>query len=293
MFGFFRKKDTPEPPKNTGTDNGAEAKMKALNEAFVRCYAPYTLPDFKAVPRDIGDIPLDDVPDSEKLRILAHEVDMRRRDDPYVGAKLAGQEIYSNLLEMLKTEKGVQIEALLAVIGAAGGYECMYGIMTTFYELLDELGLTVAAGGALSILVAETKGGGKFLFGDRAGNEFCLFCMNAAKTSEPPIEALKPLSAKAAATAGTPEYWRTPFDEKVGYSPKELSDMFCGKFNVTFKTFCRYPQERMIAWSIAAQLAVEQASKVISPDGFETAMNIISEYGWRTAHFIGQAEQVT
>ena len=287
MFGFFRKKDASKPPKNTGADNGAEAKMKALNEAFMRCYAPYTLPDFKPVPRDIGDIPLDDVPDSERLRILAHEVDIKRVDDPYIGAKLAGQEIYANLLEMLKTEKGVHIESLLAVIGAAGGYECMFGIMTTFYKLLDELELTVAAGGALSIYIAETKSDGKFLFGDRVGNEFCLFYMNAAKTSEPPIDTLKPLSAKAAATAGTPEYWQTPFDEKVGNSPKELSDMFCGKFNVTFKTLCLYPQERMIAWSIAAQLAVEQASKVISPDGFKTAMSIISEYGWRTSHFIG------
>ena len=281
MFGFFKKKGAPEISDKTPTD---------LNAAFMRLYAPYTLPDLKFVPRDIGDIPLDDVPNSEKLRILAHEVDMRRRDDPYVGAKLAGQEIYANLIEMLKTEKGVHIETLLAVIGAAGGYECMYGIMTTFYKLLDELGLTVAAGGALSIFVAETKGGGKFLFGDRVGNEFCLFYMNAAKTSEPPIDALKPLSERAASTAGTPEYWKTPFDDKVGSSPKELSDMFCGKFNVTFKTFCVYPQERMIAWSIAAQLAVEQASEVISPDGFETAMSIISEYGWRTSHFIDGAD---
>lgn len=288
MFGFFKKKDgTSDPQKNSEAENDTEAKLKTLNEAFMRCYAPYTLPDFKYTPRDIGNIPLDDVPDSERLRILAHEVDMRRRDDPYVGAKLAGQEIYASLLEMLKTEKGVHIESLLAIIGAAGGYECMYGIMTTFYSLLDELKLTVAAGGALSIFVAETKGGGKFLFGDHVGNEFCLFYMNAAKTSEPPIEFLKPLSERVAAAAGTPEYWQTPFDEKVGSSPKELSDVFCGKFNVTFKTFCLYPQERMVAWSIAAQLAAEQASKVISPDGFKTAMSIISEYGWRTSHFIG------
>ena len=287
MFGFFGKKGATGPHKNTETENSAEAKINDLNTAFTRLYAPYSLPDFKFTPRDIGDIPLDDVPDSEKLRILAHEVDIQREKDPYIGAKLAGREIYASLLEMLKTEKGVHIETLLAVIGAAGGYECMYGIMTVFYSLLDELKLTVAAGGALSIFVAETKGGGKFLFGDRVGNEFCLFYMNAAKTTRPPIEELKPLSERAAATAGTPAYWTTPFDGKVDSSPKELSDVFCGKFNVTFKTFCLYPQERMLAWSIAAQLAVEQAGKVISPDGFGTAMSIISEYGWRTSHFIG------
>lgn len=287
MFGLFKKKDAPEPSESIGAETGAEAKLRTLNTDFLRLYAPYALPDFKFEMRDIGDIPLDDVPDSEKLRTLAHQVDLQRRDDPYIGAKLAGEEIFKNLLEMLDTEKGVHIESLLAVIGAAGGYECMYGIMSTFYSLIDELGLTVAAGGALSIYIAETKGGGKFLFGDRVGNEFGLFYMNASKTSELPIAKLKPLSERAAATAGTPEYWQTPFDKTVGNSPKELSDMFCGKFNVTFKTFCLYPQERAVAWSIAAQLAVEHASDVIPSDGFDTAMSIIAEYGWRTSHFIG------
>lgn len=285
MFGFSKKKGGS--PENKEAANDTDAKVKALNDAFIRLYAPYTLPGCKLTPRDINEIPLDGVPDAEVLRVLAHQVDIQRETDPLVGAKLAGREIYANLLEMLKTEKGVHIESLLAVIGSVGGYECMNGIMTVFNKLLAELGLSVTVGGALSIFIAETEDGGKYLFGDCAGNEFCLFCMNAAKTPEPPIEALKPLSARSASTAGTPEYWQTPFDDKVKSSPKELAEMFRGKFDTTYRTFCLYPQERMVAWSIAAQLAVEQASRVISPNGFETAMSIISEYGWRTSHFIG------
>lgn len=253
----------------------------------MRHYAPYTLPGFKFVPRGEDALSRIDGEDAQKLRILARTVDEKRGQDPYIGAKLAGREIYANLIEMLKTEKGVHIESLLAVIGAMGGYECMNGIMTALNAVLAE-GVSLAeAGFALSVFVCETKSDEMLLLGDRAGKEFCTFYMTAARTSEPPFDKLKPLSVRAADTGGTPEYWKTPFDEVIGKSPRELSEMFRGKFEPTFDIFCVYPQERMMAWALAAQSAVEQAAKVISSDGFETSMSILAEYGWRTSHFIG------
>ena len=253
-----------------------------ISEIFTRAYAPYSLPDFKPSVRSMDELPEIDEPDGDKLRILAHEVDVKRADDPLVGAKLAGREIYANLIEMLKNDKGVHIESLLAVIGAVGGYECMNGIMTALNAVLAN-GYPLSAAGALSIFVVENKNGEKNLFGDRVGNQFATFCMNAAKIPESPYEILKPLSEKAASTGGTPEYWETPFNKIVGGSPKELSEAFRGKFETTFKIFCRYPQERMLAWSVAAQTAVDKAREIV---GLDTAMNIISEFGWRTSHYI-------
>lgn len=254
-----------------------------INEIFTRAYAPYKLPDFTYSPRSEDEMPQFD---DRKLGVLAYQVELRRKEDIHAGSTLAGREIYANLLEMMKTEKGVHIESLLAVIGAVGGYECMKGIMTALNAVRIG-GYPLAAAGALSIYVAENNTGEKNLFGDRVGIEFASFYMTAAKIPNPPWDKLKPLSVRTAQTCGTPEYWETPFKDQIGASPKELSDAFRGKFETTFKVFCRYPQERMLAWAIAAQLAVEQASKVISPDGFKTAMSIISEYGWRTSHYIG------
>lgn len=258
--------------------------MDKINEEFTRHYAPYALPDFKPTVRSMDELPEIDEPDGDKLRILAHEVDVQRAQDPYVGVKLAGRELYANLIEMLKNDKGVRIESMLAVIGAMGGYECMSGIMSALNSVIESGTALAAAGGALSIFIADTKSGEKFLFGDRAGNEFCTFCMNAARLAEPPFEALKPLSERAAITGGTPEYWETPFNKTVGCSPKELSEAFRGKFETTMNVFCRYPQERMLAWSVAAQITVEKAREVI---GLDTAMGILSEFGWRTSHYIG------
>ncbi len=253
--------------------------MDRINEEFMRHYAPYMIPDFKYEPRTESEMPQFD---DKRLGILAYQVELRRNEDIHAGSKLAGREIYANLLEMLKTEKGVHIESLLAVIGTMGGYECMKGIMTALDAVLAN-GYPLAMAGALSIYIAENKNGEKNLFGDRVGIEFASFYMTVAKISEPPWDKLKPLSEKAAQTCGSPEYWKTPFDDKVGKSPRDLSEMFRGKFEETFKVFCRYPQERMLAWAVAAQLAVEQSSNVIAP---ETALSILGEYGWRTSHYI-------
>ncbi len=275
-MGFFKKQDNETPPNMSA---------EQINKEFMRHYAPYTLPDFKPSVRSEDELPTFDEPDGDKLRILVREVDLRREKDPYVGIKLAGREIYANLIETLKSDKGVHIESMLAVIGAVGGYECMGGIMSALNAVIDS-GVPLATAGAMSIFIAETKSGEKLLLGDRVGNEFCTFCMNAAKITEPPFEALKPLSVRAAQTGGTPEYWETPFNETVGGSPKEFSEAFKGRFEATLNTFCRYPQERMLAWSVAAQITVEKAREVISPNGLDKAMSIISEFGWRTSHYI-------
>ena len=257
-----------------------------INEIFTRAYAPYELADFKYEPRTEGEMPQFE---DKRLGILAYQVELRRREDIYAGATLAGREIYANLIEMLKTEKGVHIESLLAVIGSVGGFWCMRAIMQGLNAVLESgvvKGNTAlaVAGEALSIYLCTTKSGEGYMFGDKVAREFCSFYMTAAKSSEPPFDALNPLSARASSTCGSPEYWLTPFDDKVGKSPREISEMFRERFFDIFELYCRYPQERMLAFAMAAQLVVEQAGEVIAK---ETALSILAEYGWRTSHFVG------
>lgn len=258
-----------------------------INEIFTQNYAPYELAGFKYEPRSESEMPQFE---DRKLGVLAYQVELRRREDIHAGATLAGREIYANLIEMLKTEKGVHIESLLAVIGSVGGFWTMRAIIQGLHEVLesgvvtnDDTGLAVA-GEALSIYLCTTNDGESFMFGDKIAREFCSFYMTAAQSSEPPFDVLKPLSVHASSTAGSPEYWATPFDDKVGKSPPELSKMFRERFFDIFEIYCRYPQDRMFAFAIAAQLAVEQAAKIIEK---ETALSILAEYGWRTAHFVG------
>lgn len=260
--------------------------QQQINEIFTRVYAPYELADFKYEPRAESEMPQFE---DRRLAVLAYQVELRRREDIHAGATLAGREIYANLIEMLKTEKGVHIESLLAVIGSVGGFWCMRAIMQGLNAVLESGVVTgdtamAVAGEALSIYLCTTNSGESYMFGDKVAREFCSFYMTAAKSSEPPFDALKPLSARASSTCGSPEYWATPFDDKVGKSPREISEMFRERFFDIFEIYCRYPQDRMLAFAMAAQLAVEQASKVIEK---ETALSILAEYGWRTSHFVG------
>jgi len=255
-----------------------------LQELFTRSYSPYFIKGYVIPERKYEDLPFEK--DKPYLQTLMHQVDVKRKDDPFVGAKLAGQEIYANVINMLKDGKGVHVETLLAVLGSAGGRECSEGLIGTIKLLMADSSdkkIFYSMAGALGIFIAETSSGEGYIMGDRIGNTFCSFYDTAACTRGLGVQDLMPVSQKCASTCGKPEYWETPFDDLVRTSPKKLAELFAGKFEPSFKTYCRFPHERTVAFSIAAQKAVEQAAGVISK---EKAMAIISEYGWRTSHYL-------
>lgn len=272
---------------NHNTKNPAEAdSLERIFREFVNFYSPYKLPDFKFTPRNETELPPVEKSRADQLKIIARDIDNQRGRHPYSGAGAAGREMYAQLIDTLRTEKGVHAETLLAVIGTLGGYNCMKGIMTAFNSVIAQGNSLAETGNALSIYVAETKTGEKYLFGDLVGNEFCLFCANALKEKEPPLDILNPLSALAAQQVGSADYWKTPYDGIIGKSLKELLETFKDKFDWIFKLFCVYPQEPMLAMSVCANLALEQIEAVLE-GGRTTAVRILAEYGWRTSHFIG------
>ena len=51
-------------------------------------------------------------------------IEAQKKSDPLVGAKIAGKEIVSRLINGMKNEKGVHVESLLCALGALAGYSC-------------------------------------------------------------------------------------------------------------------------------------------------------------------------
>ena len=47
---------------------------------------------------------------------MMNYIDSQREKDNFIGAKVAGKEIYTNLINWLKNDKGVHAETLLAVL---------------------------------------------------------------------------------------------------------------------------------------------------------------------------------
>lgn len=300
LFHFLNKKKhvsegkTEAGIRDQGAVIGEKTDASASGTEFLRRfteqYAPYTLKDYVIKERAYDEIPQIDE-DHPMLRSMAHQVDLKRSQDPMVGAKLASQEIYINLTNMLKDDKGVHAETLLAVLASVCGKLCVQGIMNTLDNMVsksvpDRKKLLYAIASLMQIMIVETKSGEAYIMGDRIGNEFML-CYNNAVAEQGDLQKLVPVAQKTAGLVGSEEYWKTLFDGLVRHSPRELADRFTGVFEITYRTYCRFPQERMIAAALAAQRAIRELTdqRVMEK---EKAAFIFSEYGWRTSHYWGR-----
>lgn len=260
---------------------GAEQVIRMFSIA----YSPYSLKDYKVPQRTPEEIKVDSKDHASTA--MMNYIDSQREKDNFIGAKMAGKEIYTNLINWLKNDKGVHAETLIAVLGSIGGRECLRGVMNTMESLIsdevqDKKQIENALASILDILIAETKSGEFYIMGGRIANTFCNFYDTAYSQQGKGIEDLKTLASETAGKVGSSEYWKTPFDNLVGKSPEEIADIFDGKFNFTFDVYCRFPYERMLAYAIAAQNAVNQVETVMPK---EKAMSILAEYGWRTSHY--------
>ena len=245
---------------------------------FLKLYSPDRVKGYQIPPRSLDDIPVIDEKQPQ-LRNIALTVDKQRAENPTIGMQLAAKEIMNNLLQWLKNDRGVQAESLIAVLGAMAGHELKRAIMDTIQKTDDEKVL-----GALNMVIAGTKDGEKYLFGDFVGNEFCSIYMTAAQSRENPSEKLMPISHTCASAGGSEKYWETPYNDEIGITPKGITELFEHKFDAMFQTFTRFPNERPMAYAVAAQEAIKQTEQVLPK---EKALSILAEFGWRTSHYIG------
>ncbi len=260
---------------------GAEQVIKM----FCMAYSPYSLNGYIVPQRQPEEIKVDNN-DHASIAMMNY-IDSQRLQDNFIGAKMAGKEIYTNLVNWLKDERGVHAETLIAILGSIGGRECVSGIMNTIASLISEevqekKQIENAIAGILDVLIAETKSGEFYIMGGRIAHAFCSFYDTASAGQEKSIEKLQPLASEIAGKVGTPDYWKTPFDNLVKYSPKEIADMFEEKFEFSFSIYCRFPYERVMAFAIASYYAISEVESVITK---EKALAILSEYGWRTSHY--------
>ena len=280
-----KAEDAAVGQKTDSTINGTEFLQR-----FTQQYAPYTIKDFVIKERTFDEIP--EIDESRPmLRNIAHQVDLKRAQDPMIGAKLAAQEIYLYISNTLKGDKGVHSTTLMAVLGSVCGRLCVQGVMNTLDGMVsdsvpDRKKLLYSLASLLQIMIAETKSGEAYIMGNTLGNEFMLCYCNAV-AEQADVQELLPLSAKTAQLAGSEDYWKTPFDELIHYSPKELAEKFTGGLENILKTYCRFPQERMIAAAFAAQKAIKEL-EIQNVMKKETAALVFAEYGWRTSHYWGK-----
>lgn len=262
--------------------------LNDLKTAFLKNYAPYKVSGFIIKPRTEISEPQGEM-NGEK--ILRSYIERQRVTDPMIGAKLAGREILNNLITTLKSDKGVHFESLFACLGSMAGRECSEGLIESLKTLIPEPTLRLRLAGVLDIMIVETSNGEYFLMGDRVGNVFFEFYMNALTDPNLKPEMLLDIASTTAATIGSDAYWKTKYADMVRSSPKEIAELLKkAPFEESLQVYCRYPHERLMAYVFAAQGAIKQvqSAKVLglNENQKSRAADILAEYGWKTAHYI-------
>lgn len=78
---------------------------------------------------------------------------------PEARLQLAGAIVFDLLCQMLKTERGVRIEDMLAILGSVGGHACLLGAM---HGIVHGSGKT----GGMALVTMTAVDGHKYYFGD-------------------------------------------------------------------------------------------------------------------------------
>lgn len=272
-------------PKASFSAGGAD-----LPHTFTQRYAPYSLPDYRIEPRKPEELPTLE-PDAPPVRYrMMEQVEEKRAEDPMLGARMAAEEIYQNLLRWLRDDRGVRAENLLAACGAIGGRLCVQGLLETLEGMIaqnaqNRAQLKNAVAGMLQIALVETKDGKQYVMGDRLADACFLFYQNALGRgiTDAETQTLRGIIVQTTECAGKENYWETPVSNEVGAAPDWIADLLTPRIEPSLKAFCRFPQERMMAMAFATQKAMKslRENAVISE---EKAFAILAEYSWRTAH---------
>lgn len=200
------------------------------------------------------------------LRAIAE----KRAEDPLIGAKLGAKEIVQWLFAVMKNEKGVHIESLLAVLGALAGYSCQASVR--------------ARQGRAAFVVADGADGKKYFFGDAlnkplAEDKYSVWGLAAGAAQKNGCETLPDLAGifkHSAESVGGKAFGipRLPANHQPGDTPINFLKVLWPKALPILEDFCAGPSEWPILLGLSIQDVIFQAKGVIDP---RLALEIVME----------------
>lgn len=200
----------------------------------------------------------------------------QKKNDPLVGAKLAGKELLARLIDAMKNERGVHAESLLCALGALAGYACQASVRAQ----------AVIAGMDPDALfqIAETKDGQRFYFGDAlnqklAEDELSVWSLVAGAARHAGAKSLpdiKKIFERTAVTVGTAQFGVPKAIE--GHPPGDLPLNYLQglwqPIQPVVKKLTADPALWPIAYALAIQEAIALTSKSLPP---EFGLSIVME----------------
>lgn len=202
------------------------------------------------------------------LRAVANAAQDLRREDPLAAARMGAKELFHRVYHMMKDDRGVHIESLLAVLGSLGGFACIAALM----QMLDETGETLDSVG---VLVVEGKDGSRYFFGDAPNHSLLesrlsIWSLTAGMAEHLGASYLpdpSPILRHVAASVGSAEYGipRWPESHKAGDLPINYVTHLWPALKPLVDQFCARPSEWPILFGLAIQEAMQIGKDALDP----------------------------
>lgn len=209
-------------------------------------------------------------------RAMQAEIAAREKDDPLIGPKIAAHAIYSRVFDALRGERGVNVEAMLGILGALAGYACQVAVrLKAQREGFDEHARLVRVDGA---------DGRRYWSGDAINaplleSEYSIWSLAGGGAQAAGLSALpkiEPLVQHVAASVGGAGFGqpRGEAAARLPAPPETLVRLFWSGVRPILADTCRDPMHWPLALGIALQRAIEQGAPALPPDA---ALTLVME----------------
>ena len=201
-------------------------------------------------------------------KALDAAIEKKRATDPLVHLKIGAQELVQTLLTSMKTERGVHIESVLAVLGSLGGFCCVDSAL----KRAAELGRSTRECGIHDV---ETSDGNRYYMGDPINKllgerELSLGAMVAGMIHHLGSEDypdLGEIAGHVAGTLGGPDFGRprVPDQHQPGDLPINYVRDLWPLILPQVEHRVPVPLERVTLFGFAAQNVIQMGKDVIPP----------------------------
>lgn len=210
-----------------------------------------------------------DSPNTRQFKSLLRAIKEQKKTDPLIGAKVGAKEIIQQLLHLLRDNKGVHAESMLAVLGTLAGYACQASVRQEFVanQKLPEQGI---------FMVAKDADGRCYYFGDYlnkplAENQYSVWGLAAGAAQSLGVNQLVNLTdifKYVTTTVGTEAFGvpRFPLEYKSSDLPKDYLKYFWPTLHPIVTKFCPEPNNWPILYGFAIQEAMVLMKDVIKPN---------------------------
>lgn len=199
----------------------------------------------------------------------------QEQDDKLLRAKITGKEITTNILEMVKDERGVRIETALGVLGSMAGF-------TTSYAMMHEVMRGILKVEMPEVVIATLKSGDDVMFGDYinrklvegeliGGQNLSLWAMVAGKAQQlgaTPTFDIMDVFSRVSKSIGTPEFGvlQVADQHHPGDTPQEYVSQLFAKFLPILGRYELPVDQYFLAFALSAQELIEMGKEALAPD---------------------------